>query len=157
MGDRPVQDRRIRGRATRHGGRAGDAVGERTPRRGPCPARANAHRPDEPAPDAQQLGELAHQLFEYMAAGLPILMHDNPFWLELACGAAIPVNIEAPASIATGLAELAADGARRAQLGACGRALIHQRYDWRDQEKQLLAEVARLIGPPAAREGESDP
>lgn len=97
------------------------------------------------------------KLFEYMAAGLPILMHDNPFWLELAGGAAIPVNIEAPASIATGLAELAADGARRAQLGACGRALIHQRYDWRDQEKQLLAEVARLIGPPAAREGESDP
>lgn len=89
------------------------------------------------------------KLFEYMAAGLPIVMHDNPFWLDLAGSSALPVNIEDPASIAAGIAVLAADGARRAEMGACGRARVQQKYDWADQEARLLAVVERLIGPPS--------
>lgn len=90
------------------------------------------------------------KLFEYMAAGLPIVMHDNPFWLDLAGGSALSVDIEDPASIAAGLAALAADPARRAEMGACGRARVKQQYDWADQEARLLAVAERLIGPPAA-------
>ena len=89
------------------------------------------------------------KLFEYMAAGLPIVMHDNPFWLDLAGSSALPVNIEDPASIAAGIAVLAADGARRAEMGACGRARVQQKYDWADQEARLLAVVEQLIGPPS--------
>lgn len=88
------------------------------------------------------------KLFEYMAAGLPMVMHDNPFWLELAGGAALPVNIEDPTSIAAGLAILATDGPRRAAMGACGRDRVEREYNWDDQAAQLLAVVERLMGPP---------
>lgn len=90
------------------------------------------------------------KLFEYMAAGLPILMHDNPFWLGLAGGSALPVNIEDPDSIAAGIASLVRNPALRARLGACGRERVRQHYDWHAEEARLLAVVERLIGPPDA-------
>ncbi len=95
------------------------------------------------------------KLFEYMAAGLPMIMHANPFWLELAGGSALAVDIEDPASIAQGLATLAQDDALRAQMGARGRALVQQQYNWDGQRERLLAVVERLIGPPSASRQES--
>ncbi len=95
------------------------------------------------------------KLFEYMAAGLPMIMHANPFWLELAGGSALAVDIEDPVSIAEGLATLAGNDALRAQMGARGRALVHQQYNWDGQRERLLAVVERLIGPPAASRQES--
>ena len=89
------------------------------------------------------------KLFEYMAAGLPILMHNNPFWFGLAGRSAVPVNIEDPDSIAAGIASLARDPALRARLGACGRERVRQHYDWHAEEARLLAAVERLIGPPS--------
>ncbi|NLX10170.1 MAG: glycosyltransferase family 4 protein [Chloroflexi bacterium] len=88
------------------------------------------------------------KLFEYMAAGLPMLMTANPFWMELAGGQAVPVNIEDPADIARGLTLLAQDDPRRAEMGAQARQVVEARYNWADQEQTLLALFARLIGPP---------
>lgn len=98
------------------------------------------------------------KLFEYMAAGLPILMHDNPFWLGLAGGSAVPVNIENPDSIAAGIASLARDADLRAKLGACGQEQVRQQYDWHAEEARLLAVVERLIGrPTSAPKGDQSP
>lgn len=94
------------------------------------------------------------KLFEYMAAGLPMIMHDNPFWLALAGESALPVNIEDPDSIAAGIATLAGDGARRAAMGARGRERVQQQYNWDEQAAQLLSVVGRLIGPPKRTAGE---
>ncbi len=98
------------------------------------------------------------KLFEYMAAGLPMIMHENPFWLSLAGESALAVNIEDAGSIAAGIAALAVDGARRTAMGARGRERAQQRYNWDGQAAQLLAVVRRLIGPPkrAAGEGADD-
>jgi glycosyltransferase involved in cell wall biosynthesis len=87
------------------------------------------------------------KLFEYMAAGLPMVMTDNPFWLDLAGGCAVTVDIEDPHDIARGLTELARDPARRAELGARGRALIAEKYNWPDEERKLVNLMIRLIGP----------
>lgn len=94
------------------------------------------------------------KLFEYMAAGLPMIMHDNPFWLSLAGESALAVNIEDPDSIAAGIAALAVDGARRAEMGAHGRERAQQQYNWDDQAAELLAVIERLIGPPERAAGE---
>lgn len=89
------------------------------------------------------------KLFEYMAAGLPMVMTDNPFWADLAAGSAVPVNIEDPDDIARGLAALAADPAWRAELGARGYAAAHARYAWAGEERTLIDLFAGLAGPPA--------
>jgi len=91
------------------------------------------------------------KLFEYMVTGLPMIMHHNPFWMTLADGCALPVNIEDPADIARGLTDLARDDARRAAMGAQGRQLVLNQYNWASQETALLALVDRLIGPPQVR------
>jgi glycosyltransferase involved in cell wall biosynthesis len=92
------------------------------------------------------------KLFEYMAAGLPMIMTQNAFWAGLAGDSAIQVDIEKPHDIARGLKTLARDPALRAALGQRGYALAHDRYDWADQERTLVALFTRLIGPPGGQE-----
>jgi len=88
------------------------------------------------------------KLFEYMAAGLPMVMTANPFWFDLADGCAVQVNIEDPRDIARGITELARDPARRAKMGAQARQHVIQNYHWADQERELIALFTRLIGLP---------
>ncbi|MBN1201443.1 MAG: glycosyltransferase family 4 protein [Anaerolineae bacterium] len=88
------------------------------------------------------------KLFEYMAAGLPMVMTGNPFWLDLAGQCAVTVDIEDPHDIARGIDTLARDPALRVELGQRGRRLVHERYNWASQERELIALFTRLIGPP---------
>jgi glycosyltransferase involved in cell wall biosynthesis len=91
------------------------------------------------------------KLFEYMAAGLPMVMTANPFWLDLAGGCAVTVDIEDPHDIARGLTELARDPDRRAELGTRGRELIAEKYNWADEERKLMSLMRGLIGPVTTR------
>jgi glycosyltransferase involved in cell wall biosynthesis len=88
------------------------------------------------------------KLFEYMAAGLPMVMAHNRFWLELAGGCAVTVNIQDPQDIARGITELARDPARRAALGEQTRRLALERYNWATEERMLLDLFGRLVGIP---------
>jgi glycosyltransferase involved in cell wall biosynthesis len=88
------------------------------------------------------------KLFEYMAAGLPMVMAHNRFWLELAGGCAVTVNIQDPRDIARGITELASDPGRRAALGERTRRLVLERYSWTTEEPRLLDLFERLVGAP---------
>ena len=88
------------------------------------------------------------KLFEYMAAGLPILTTDNPFWLQLAGACAFPVDITQPEDIARGLTILASDAARRTEMGRAALARVAELDAWEDQAAQLVAPFSRLICTP---------
>ncbi|WP_119072841.1 glycosyltransferase [Aggregatilinea lenta] len=92
------------------------------------------------------------KLFEYMAAGLPMLMTRSAFWADLAGDSAIQVNIEDPRDIARGLEALARDPVLRASLGHQGYERARNCYDWAEQERALVALFTRLIGPPGGQE-----
>ncbi|GGG32673.1 glycosyl transferase [Caldovatus sediminis] len=103
---------------------------------------------------------LPHKLFDYMLAGLPVIAPD--FAPETAAvvreaGCGLLVDTADPRAIARAAAELR-DPARRAALGAAGRAAAEGRFGWAAEAERLVALYRRLAPLPAAgaRQGQAD-
>jgi glycosyltransferase involved in cell wall biosynthesis len=88
------------------------------------------------------------KLYEYMAAGLPVVASDvgDLAGIVAAAGAGHTVPPDAPAALAAALAELARapDEARR--LGAAGRAHVAAHHGW----DGVLARILESLDPPGA-------
>jgi glycosyltransferase involved in cell wall biosynthesis len=93
------------------------------------------------------------KLFEYMAAGIPVIASDFPLWREIvtAAGCGILVDPLDPAAIARAIEALLADGKRAAAMGEAGRRAAFARYGWDSQETVLLGLYERLAGPAIGR------
>ncbi len=90
------------------------------------------------------------KVFEYMAAGLPVLRAHYPAWEAFAPVGSVAVDPEDVDAIAGALRRLVEDADLRARLGAAGRALAQERYRWDNEARTLLDLYASLIGPPDA-------
>ena len=88
------------------------------------------------------------KVFEYMAAGLPVLRSDFPLWDAFAAEGSVTVNPLDEAAIAEALARLAAVGDLRRRLGMAGQRLVRERYRWANEADALLDLYGRLIGIP---------
>ena len=84
------------------------------------------------------------KLFEYMAAGIPFVASDFPLWRALADGCGLFVDPRDPQAIAAAMGRLLADPDEAARLGAHGRELVEERYNWEQESGQLLALYERL-------------
>jgi glycosyltransferase involved in cell wall biosynthesis len=86
---------------------------------------------------------LANKLFDYMAAGLPVVAVDVPpmrrVLEETQAGVLYPPNDVR--ELARAIVELLADPSRRATLGANGRRAVITHYSWRQDEARLLAAI----------------
>jgi glycosyltransferase involved in cell wall biosynthesis len=88
---------------------------------------------------------LANKLFDYMAAGLPVVAVDVPPMRRIVdeTGAGIlypPGDIPA---LARAIIGLLSDPSSRARLGARGRRAAVANYCWREDQKRLVAAVGR--------------
>jgi glycosyltransferase involved in cell wall biosynthesis len=95
---------------------------------------------------------MPNKMFEYMAAGLPVVASDFAYWRELigdyGCAVFIdPFDVDA---LAEALRGLLLDPDRAEAMGARGRAATQERFHWGHEEARLLELYARLIGPPSA-------
>ncbi len=95
---------------------------------------------------------LPHKLFDYMLAGLPVIA--PAFATEVATvvresGCGILVDTADPAAIAAAVAELT-DPARRAALGASGRAAARGCFGWAGEAEKLIRLYQRLAPLPHA-------
>lgn len=99
-------------------------------------------------PNAHTRDSLPIKLFEYMAAGLPVVVSDFPIWRSIVdesrCGIVLAeTTAEALAEV---LDQLAADPAACRAMGDAGRAAVLQRYNWEAEKSSLLAAYGSLIG-----------
>jgi len=86
------------------------------------------------------------KLFEYMAAGLPVIASDFPLWRSIVdpagCGILVdPLDVKAIAGAAT---QLLRDPKEAEEMGQRGRAAVEARYSWSSEASKLLALYERL-------------
>ena len=107
----------------------------------------------------RHLKGVPRKLYEYMAAGLPIVSSDLPFATRLLTenGAGLLAKPEDPASFVDAIRSLVEDRAWARQLGRAGQRAFAEKYSWESQMPTLLAFYERILnGRSAARSPESE-
>lgn len=99
-------------------------------------------------PVSNYLDALPIKLFEYMAAGIPVIASDFPLWRSIIegnqCGICIDPLDEA--AIAAAVDMLFDDPQRARTMGQNGRRAVEHHYNWDKESETLLAFYARVLG-----------
>lgn len=80
------------------------------------------------------------KVFEYMAAGLPIIASDFRLWREMFgdAGCAIFVDPLDPGAVAAAMQWILDNPEEAERMGARGRAAVHQRFNWNAEARKLV-------------------
>lgn len=91
------------------------------------------------------------KLFEYMAAGVPVIASDFPVWREIVdeAGCGITVDPHDVDALAGAMRWLFDHPDEAAAMGQRGRDAVRQRFSWAREAEELLAFYERLVGPPS--------
>lgn len=87
------------------------------------------------------------KLFEYMAAGLPVVASDFPLWRRImddaSCG--ICVDPHDPKAIADAVIRIVENPDLAKQMGESGRRMVLEKYNWESQEDILVQFYHKLV------------
>lgn len=91
-------------------------------------------------PVKNYLDSLPVKMFEYMAAGIPVIASNFPYWKEIIekynCGICVdPLN---PLEIAKAIKKLVSNPEMAESMGKNGQAAIEDVFNWGNEEKNLL-------------------
>jgi hypothetical protein len=98
----------------------------------------------QPAPN--HFDSLPIKMFEYMAAGLPVVASRFAAWEPVLAGAGLLVDPAAPDAIARAIERLLAHPDEAQAMGAAGRAAIVAELHWEREANELLALYRRVAG-----------
>lgn len=92
-------------------------------------------------PVANYLDALPVKMFEYMAAGIPVIASRFPLWRNIVerHGCGVCVDPGDPAAIAAAIDHLVLHPALAARMGDNGRRAVEQQYNWTRESKKLTA------------------
>lgn len=87
------------------------------------------------------------KLFEYMAAGLPVIASNFPLWKEIVEGAGCGICVDPlnPEEIAKAIKYLMKHPGSTEQMGKNGRRAVIEKYTWEQEGKKLLDLYAQLL------------
>ena len=103
---------------------------------------AHAHVGLLPFPDGPHVRiTLANKLFDYMAAGLPVVATDLPPMRRIVegTGAGVLVRPNDAEDLARGIVAVLRDEDRRLAMGRAGRDAVRDRYHWDADAERMLA------------------
>jgi glycosyltransferase involved in cell wall biosynthesis len=88
-----------------------------------------------------------NKMFEYMAAGIPVIASDFPLWREIVEGAGCGRLVDPldPRAIADAIEYLLSHPEEAEAMGRNGRRAVEERYNWKNEEKKLLALYKELL------------
>jgi len=80
------------------------------------------------------------KMYEYMAAGLPVICSDFPLWRELLeeTGAGICVPIDDKNKVREAINFVISNRKKAQQIGLNGRRCVLEKYNWENEEKKLI-------------------
>ncbi|MCG3202986.1 MAG: hypothetical protein NFCOHLIN_02873 [Gammaproteobacteria bacterium] len=92
-------------------------------------------------PHPNHLNAQPIKLYEYMAAGLPVIASDFPLWQEIVGrnGAGLLIDPMDPGAIARAIEWVLDHPEQAAAMGSKGRSAVIERLNWSEEEKKLLA------------------
>jgi glycosyltransferase involved in cell wall biosynthesis len=108
-------------------------------------------------PDKAYLNSHPTKLFEYMAAGIPVIASDFPLWCSIIkeAGCGILVNPFDSREIAAAIEHLITNPHEAEEMGKRGRKAVEERFNWSNEEQVLLSFYAALLPQSAALEVEA--
>jgi glycosyltransferase involved in cell wall biosynthesis len=103
-------------------------------------------------PEPNHIESMPHKLFEYMAAGVPVIASDFPFWRRMLGPAECCVFVDPmqPRAIAGAIEFLLSRPQLSEEMGRRGQLAVKNRFNWNSQARQLIELYAGLVGTPCA-------
>lgn len=86
------------------------------------------------------------KLYEYLAAGIPVIASNFPDFAELLEGCGVQVDPTDPAQIEHAVRQLLSDPARLAEMSKIGRERVLSSYCWKGEGKRLVGFCSQLAG-----------
>lgn len=97
-------------------------------------------------PTLNYLDSIPVKMFEYMAAGIPVIASDFPYWRKLIeeedC--ALFVDPNHPAEIGRAIADLVQNRSKSFEMGQRGKSAVIKKFNWKMEEGKLLALYKRI-------------
>lgn len=87
------------------------------------------------------------KMFEYMAAGLPVIASDFPLWREIVEGAGCGLLVDPldPQAIADAMQWILDHPEEAAEMGRRGRKAVEERFNWEAESEKLVALYRNLL------------
>jgi len=98
-------------------------------------------------PEPNHIKAMPNKLFEYMAAGLPVIVSNFPLWRKIVeeNGCGLTVNPLSPQEIAKAVRYLLDNPGEAIRMGENGRKLVLEKYSWETEGRKLLSIYQSLL------------
>lgn len=98
-------------------------------------------------PTQSHVSAMPTKLFEYMAAGIPIIASDFPLWRDIveSAGCGVCVDPLDPEAIAAAMTYIHNNPDQASAMGARGRQAVQELYNWSAEARKLQALYQNIV------------